>query len=266
MSLNTSQTEIIARRRQRVAELRLRGFTQREIVEHLTVERIVNSKTGKPFSLGTINADLQALDAQWREEAQQDTATHKLRLLAECREVRRVAWKKDDLRIVQMGIYQEMAIHGLRDLAVTAVPAVPAPPPRTFHAGGMEPTTATTLTTVERGINTDNQPCANDAQDLVAQVASARGSSDAQSVGQSVETDRFTVLMQSLPAALQKASPALRSALIDDSRALLEMLERIERQVGTILSSSDEMREMTGARSHDPRSYNDGEEVNSHGR
>lgn len=99
MACNTnsesSNKEIIAHRRERVAHWRLRGLTQREIAAALAEElpSLVNPDTGKPYSLGTINADLKALDAQWKREAKASTDLHRAQMLAELRAVRRAAWE-----------------------------------------------------------------------------------------------------------------------------------------------------------------------------
>ena len=73
MALNTSNKEIIAYRRQRVAEMRLLRIPQRQIVKALADEGLVNPLTGKPFSLGTVNTDIEALQARWQREYLADT-------------------------------------------------------------------------------------------------------------------------------------------------------------------------------------------------
>ncbi len=46
MALNSSKKAVIKHRREAVAKLRLRGLTQREIVDKLTSEGLVNPETG----------------------------------------------------------------------------------------------------------------------------------------------------------------------------------------------------------------------------
>lgn len=106
MALNTSQAEIIDARRRKVAALRLRGITQREIVAALQAQ-------GETWSLGTINHDIDALKAEWRAERLQDTAEKQAEVLAEIREARRAAWGAKDLGAVYQGLKQERELLGL---------------------------------------------------------------------------------------------------------------------------------------------------------
>jgi hypothetical protein len=92
MALNTASQQALEYRRERVAQLRLRGLTQRAIVAQLEQEGLVNPETNEPYSLGIVNLDLQVLARQWRGEARKATARHKSQVLAELREVRRAAW------------------------------------------------------------------------------------------------------------------------------------------------------------------------------
>jgi hypothetical protein len=115
MALNGSRQAIIDHRRRQVANLRLRGATQREIVEALEEQENINPSTGKAWSLGIINSDIKALDKEWKEAALRDVSEHKAQVLAELREVRRVAWGKDkeDLSIILRSLKQESELLGL---------------------------------------------------------------------------------------------------------------------------------------------------------
>jgi hypothetical protein len=104
MKLN-SRAALIDLRRRRVAALSLRGLTQREIVAAL--RDFKNPDTGKPYSLGTINHDLQAVEEAWRKYAVADIHERNARLLAEIQEVRRAAWAEKDLQALLRGIKQE---------------------------------------------------------------------------------------------------------------------------------------------------------------
>jgi hypothetical protein len=110
---NTSKTEIIDHRRRLVAAYRLRGYTQREIVRMLAEEEEINPKTGKSWSLGIVNADIRFLREQWKAQAAQDTETHKSKMLAELREVVRVAWESDDLGVILRSLKQQAELLGL---------------------------------------------------------------------------------------------------------------------------------------------------------
>src|SRR3990167_5512841 len=67
---NSSHMAVIARRRENVGRLRLRGLSQREIITALTR---VKDTDGSPdpikASLGTVNRDLKVLEAEWRAHA-----------------------------------------------------------------------------------------------------------------------------------------------------------------------------------------------------
>ena len=112
MALNNSHQALIDTRRLRVSQLLLRGATQREIETALFDNGMMNPKTGKPFSLGTVNSDIQHLHKQWREEAAADTAEHKALQMAENKELRRKAWKDAELPIVLRSLQFEAALVG----------------------------------------------------------------------------------------------------------------------------------------------------------
>lgn len=112
MPYNNSRQAIIDNRRRQVAILRLRGMTQREIIATLERQGVVNPATGQPWSLGIINIDLKALDAEWRAEAAKAIDEHKARQLAELNEVRRAAWAAKDLVTVLRVLKQEADILG----------------------------------------------------------------------------------------------------------------------------------------------------------
>lgn len=108
--------EIIKHRRRLVASLRLRQYTQPEIQNALTKSTTPgsrNPKDNQPWSLGTINADCQALERQWQAEALEDTTRLKAKVLAELREARRKAWQDGDLKWVLQSLKQECDLLGL---------------------------------------------------------------------------------------------------------------------------------------------------------
>ena len=112
MTLNNSIQAVIDNRRLLVAQLRLRGATQREIVNTLAANGMANPKTGKAYSLGTVNSDLQYLESEWKQAAAEETAEHKARQMAENSEVRRVAWKGNDLAIILRSLQFEASLVG----------------------------------------------------------------------------------------------------------------------------------------------------------
>lgn len=101
MGLNNSQRTTIAERRTEVSTLRLRGHTQREIADKLRV------------SVGTVNGDIKAIEADWREQAATDVQSYKGRILAELAEVKRAAWAQRDFRVVLQAIKSECDLLGL---------------------------------------------------------------------------------------------------------------------------------------------------------
>lgn len=120
MALNRSKLEIVGIRRRRVAALVLRGLTQREIVQALAnprhpTDRIVNPRTGEPYSLGTIHSDIVALRKLWLEESLEDIQSHKSVVLAELAEVKRFAWTKGELVHVLRALSQQAKLLGLNE-------------------------------------------------------------------------------------------------------------------------------------------------------
>jgi DNA-binding transcriptional MerR regulator len=113
MTLNTSQHEIMTQRRERVARLRVRGLSIREIVAGLEQQGHVNPKSGKAWDVATIHTDIKAIDATWRAEMLRETDAHKSALLTEIREARRAAWAAKDLGAIYAGIKQERELLGL---------------------------------------------------------------------------------------------------------------------------------------------------------
>jgi len=91
--------QMTERRRKLVADLLVRGVVdQREIQRMLSLPAgqggIANPDTGKPYSLGTINGDVQWVKAQWLEEAQHSSVEYLARELAEVDAVAEQAWRQ----------------------------------------------------------------------------------------------------------------------------------------------------------------------------
>jgi len=120
MTLNTSKSASIKSRRQTVARLRLRGLTQRDIMDALNQQAIrdalangIPANQAEQWSLGTINRDIKAIEAEWVRQAVRDTGEHKARVLAELDEVLREAWKVNDLKHILSVLAQVRALLGL---------------------------------------------------------------------------------------------------------------------------------------------------------
>jgi hypothetical protein len=110
---NGSLQDVTAKRRELVASLRLRGHTEREIVEVIAKKsEYRNPVTGKAWTNGTIHNDLVALRQEWRAESMRDIATHKAQQLAEIREARKKAWEKTNLLMVARFLEMEIKLLG----------------------------------------------------------------------------------------------------------------------------------------------------------
>jgi hypothetical protein len=102
-----------AARQHKVQQLVLRGLTQREIVAALEKQRVINPQTGKPWSLGTINADLKELEAHWEQAALEERCKKKARVNQELQELKRAAWTEKNLALVADLIKQERQLFNL---------------------------------------------------------------------------------------------------------------------------------------------------------
>lgn len=115
---NTSKETAMLYRRQRVAELRLMGASQRDIWKVLAeggpngAGKLINPATGQPYSLGTINGDIQALEAEWRANAAQSTDVHQARQLAEIQKIKIQAFSQKNPDLALKAISLEMKLLG----------------------------------------------------------------------------------------------------------------------------------------------------------
>lgn len=109
------QPNVTSTRRERVAQLVLRGLTAREIVAALASgdNRIINGRTGEPWSLGTIGSDLKALKTEWNRRAAEAYDEHRARQLAEVAELKRAAWAARRYDTVLRAMEREAKLLGL---------------------------------------------------------------------------------------------------------------------------------------------------------
>ena len=110
---NSSHQSVIDQRRTLVSRLRLRGASQREIVSMLQREGLVNHETGKPWSLATVNRDIDAIRKEWQREYAATYDEHISEMRSQIREVRREAWRQGDLELVLRCCAQEAKLLGL---------------------------------------------------------------------------------------------------------------------------------------------------------
>jgi len=118
MTTPANNTNLISMRRARVAQLKLRGLSSREIALALAngdangQGRIISAQTGQPFDHATILNDLKVLEQEWREARLKDTETHVDRQFAEINEIKRAAWAKSDPKLALEAIDREMRLLG----------------------------------------------------------------------------------------------------------------------------------------------------------
>jgi hypothetical protein len=115
-----NQGNLIHVRRHKVAALRLRGMTEREVHAKLSEDPekdgLRNPQTNNPYSIGTIHNDCVAIQEMWRQEMIADLQIHRAREVAELREARRSAWQADDLGEVRLNISLEADLLGTKEL------------------------------------------------------------------------------------------------------------------------------------------------------
>lgn len=118
MTTPTHDESIISLRRARVAQLKLRQLSSREIALALAQgdrdgnNRIVSPQTGKPYDHKVILADLKILQEEWKKDRLQDTDTHIDRQFAEINEVKRAGWAQSNPKLVLEGLDREMKLLG----------------------------------------------------------------------------------------------------------------------------------------------------------
>lgn len=120
MALTKANDHIIALRRERVSQLVIRQLTVREIAEALARgdkdgnNRIVNPKTGEPYSHVTILSDIEALKEEWAAKRDVNTDAHINRQFAEQQEIKRAGWAAKDPELVRKTLRDEMDLLGTK--------------------------------------------------------------------------------------------------------------------------------------------------------
>jgi hypothetical protein len=114
MALSTANKDIVELRRERVAHLRLKQLSAREIADALATGDfpLLNPDTGEPYTHTTILSDIKALNSRWRKEANIATEKHAARQFAEMQETKRLAWQQNDGDLVIKVIDKEMKLLG----------------------------------------------------------------------------------------------------------------------------------------------------------
>jgi hypothetical protein len=112
-TIQSHDPHVIAHRRAVVARLRVRGYTEAEILGGLVAEGCVNPKTKKPWAAGTVHNDLVWLDGEWHRAATASIAQYKARTLARLEEIWRIAMNSKDLPSALHVLKQERELLGL---------------------------------------------------------------------------------------------------------------------------------------------------------
>ena len=116
MALRRCDEHVRVLRQNVVSSAKLRGMTTQEIVDLLTAQEVVNPRTGKPWAISTINADIKETERTWRDEMFTNISDHRARVLAELRETKKAAWQTGKLSLVLRAIQQEVDLLGLNEL------------------------------------------------------------------------------------------------------------------------------------------------------
>lgn len=118
MSTPPHDQNIIEMRRARVAQLKLRGMSSREIADALAKgdkdgnNRMVSPRTGRPYDHMVILSDLEALRGEWK--AIQGTAMddHQARQFMEIQEIKKTAWATKNPELALKALDREMKLLG----------------------------------------------------------------------------------------------------------------------------------------------------------
>jgi hypothetical protein len=111
---NGANNDAVRKRRDMVAQLRLMGYTEREITLRLATGKqpLLNPQTGEPYSRQTVHNDLVLLREKWTESAAQSINEHQVRQLAEIQEIKRQAFLDRDGLLALRAIDREMKLLG----------------------------------------------------------------------------------------------------------------------------------------------------------
>jgi len=113
---NTAARDIQVLRQERVASLRARGMSLREIHAQLADPNskayVENPDTGQPFDQATIYRDLQRIRKRALDNAQQSTLQYLADQLTEIGEAKRSAWAARDLHVLARLLELEARLTG----------------------------------------------------------------------------------------------------------------------------------------------------------
>lgn len=114
MTAPTSTQDNIEQRRERVAQLKLRGLSSREICRALAQgdHPIISPRTGKPFDHMVILSDIEALKLEWKASRGEAFDTHIDRQFTEINEIKKAAWAAKDPELALKALDREMKLLG----------------------------------------------------------------------------------------------------------------------------------------------------------
>jgi hypothetical protein len=121
MNKTANGSDLIEYRRRLIARLLIRkpNITRRELHMSLATPdetgqpRILNPDTGEPYSLGTIQNDIDWLKADWRAKSGQDYDDWVAGELAKLDELEAVAWRVEDVDAVLKCMARRAKLKGL---------------------------------------------------------------------------------------------------------------------------------------------------------
>lgn len=127
--------DYVALRRERVMTMRNRLMTEREITTALGDPTgsmfMLNPKTKKPYTNGTIHKDLVTIRKKSIDTASKEYLEYRAMHLAEVREARKVAWSRGDLDRIYKFLKLEMELLGtlngsvnINNIMINDAPAV----------------------------------------------------------------------------------------------------------------------------------------------
>lgn len=103
-------------RRERVAQLRARQLSCREIAEQLGKgdNALLNPETGRPYGYAIIASDIKWLKKQWAERRNVAFDEHIDREFFELQEIKRAGWATKDPELARKALRDEMDLLGTK--------------------------------------------------------------------------------------------------------------------------------------------------------
>jgi hypothetical protein len=114
MTAPTAKQDNMEQRRAKVAQLRLRLLSSREICQALAQSGIVNPHTGQPYDHKVILSDLAVLKREWKEQRTEVIDEHIDRQFMEQQEIKRAGWSGKDYELVRKTLRDEMELLGTK--------------------------------------------------------------------------------------------------------------------------------------------------------